>query len=138
MLCRVLDRLFQLDLHPNRPCMMMIGGVCALSAADSYDVYDILTGSSLVLNGRRQPDNGRRSRDKPVMNANDALDLIIVRGRATDGDSLARRARKNSRGAGVRNDSRSDTRTCVYGKRMWRAQRNDCDGTSGSRVQVIK
>jgi predicted ester cyclase len=51
--------------------MMMIGGFCPPSAADSYEVYDILMGSSLALNGRRV------SFSKHVMDRND-LDLIMV------------------------------------------------------------
>jgi len=71
MLWRDLDKLFQLDLQPNRPCMMMIGGFCPPSAADSYEVYDILMGSSLALKSRRL------SLSKHAMDRND-LELIMV------------------------------------------------------------
>lgn len=79
MLCRVLDKLFQLDLHPNRPCMMMIGVNWwgPPSVADSYDVYDIFTGSSTVLS-RRSGSGRRPSLNKHVSDANDTLDLTII------------------------------------------------------------
>lgn len=57
--------------------MMMIGGFCPPSAADSYDVNDILMGSSLVLNDRRHSENDRLSLNKHVLD-NKTLDLIIV------------------------------------------------------------
>jgi hypothetical protein len=62
--------------------MMMIGGLFPPSAADSYDAYDIFTGSGLVLNDRPPLDGAcrRHSRDKrdAAVAVNDALDLIIA------------------------------------------------------------
>jgi hypothetical protein len=79
MLCKDLDKLFQLVLQPNNPCMMMTGGFCRSSAVDSggYDEYDIFTGTGLVASGRRLLNGAREFFNRHVRDRL-ALDLIMV------------------------------------------------------------
>lgn len=77
ILCKALDKLFQLVLQPNSPCMIMSGDFCPSSAAVSYDVYDILMGSSFVLSHRPQLGVILHSLNKFARNKN-ATDLYIV------------------------------------------------------------